>query len=844
MDAFIKEHKVILPEQKEGEQNYDYACAANKNFTQYGFILDDNAVKELSGCTVPDILKFYDETMRAIKDFVLSELFEYTEPFYKNFPEEVMKKSEVELYINAVAYYFAEYNFGAGDVIRNAVTDDKKLERLALPHGIKNFDILRSATKEEMAKNFSEKLHGVGTSCYDFNMISSFIKKYPDVITDTLRLDQPFASNENKIKAAYMVYRDYPDVPLNKLLNTTNDILRFYAVLGAVKNTDGLSHDVVFDEHSFRRVPAETKVWDVVTPYANLSFERGTGTSGRTNINFPYKISKKDKRVIRGLLMQSKDLFTGVWEHEDIWQKIFTKYLDIKKEPELLRVRNNLYNKERIDKYGRPYLTANAQINKTIAGYTPYCDVAEYADRFPGLFVQRFNELFHKTIECQTLSENARIRAVKVYADAYARIEVSPAKTLSISNLIKNEGGWEHKIATTKTGKTFVYQNKNRTEDVLQRSEISTKDFDIMLRTLDRGFKESIAKNAKNKKEWGGVYIDPKLANWKIPQRNERSASGGNTMPRGSHIPCNKDKNLIIFGVAWKGEDVDIDLQVSAFDDNFKRQSTVSYYSLRKPWGIHSGDYISAPNGAQELILVDKQKLAEENVKYLQASVMGYSGEFDTADTPVSFVYMERDGAIGGIEFHQSQEDKELREGQKGAVILRGKVIEPSEFQGNIAIGGKARINTPVIYDVEKNRFTWIDESRSLEGIANVENGVAMTAIQAAIERAEQNVTPTIKELVECYALNGEKNEIVDSPLEADTAFVVDESIAFPEHTTVHSVTDIGYFSANLVPLQTGVETSPGFIARQEEMKNKAEEELNEPDAEPDIEDYDEDYEY
>lgn len=93
---------VIIPETNKFD-NQQLAATVQAKLIQYGYILDMDALTALSKCDREFITEFHDSAIEYLKD-ILGGNFQYT-PIYRNFPEEVMEMSELELFINAFMHY-------------------------------------------------------------------------------------------------------------------------------------------------------------------------------------------------------------------------------------------------------------------------------------------------------------------------------------------------------------------------------------------------------------------------------------------------------------------------------------------------------------------------------------------------------------------------------------------------------------------------------------------------------------------------------------------------------------------------------------------------------------------
>jgi hypothetical protein len=84
--------------------NMELAMTVNSELMQLGYILDIKALKSMSKASIEDISLFKEEVINYIKIKTGSDI-NYT-PFWKNFPSDVMSKSEVEIWLHNLINYF------------------------------------------------------------------------------------------------------------------------------------------------------------------------------------------------------------------------------------------------------------------------------------------------------------------------------------------------------------------------------------------------------------------------------------------------------------------------------------------------------------------------------------------------------------------------------------------------------------------------------------------------------------------------------------------------------------------------------------------------------------------
>jgi hypothetical protein len=92
---------INLPSANQNNENEAMMVASE--LLQLGHVLNLDAINMLKSATVDDIKLFRDETVSYLRT-LMGAGYKYT-PFWKNFPNDVMQKSEIELVLHQIAYY-------------------------------------------------------------------------------------------------------------------------------------------------------------------------------------------------------------------------------------------------------------------------------------------------------------------------------------------------------------------------------------------------------------------------------------------------------------------------------------------------------------------------------------------------------------------------------------------------------------------------------------------------------------------------------------------------------------------------------------------------------------------
>ena len=88
-----------------GQKNQMMAMTVAAELLQFGYFLDANAIQNLASSSKEEIIKFHKETITWLKKMTGSD--RNYKAFWKGFPEEVMEKSEFELWMHQIVHYMS-----------------------------------------------------------------------------------------------------------------------------------------------------------------------------------------------------------------------------------------------------------------------------------------------------------------------------------------------------------------------------------------------------------------------------------------------------------------------------------------------------------------------------------------------------------------------------------------------------------------------------------------------------------------------------------------------------------------------------------------------------------------
>lgn len=203
---------IVVPEL--GIDNRLMAMTAQSELMQFGYMLTDDAFKQLSRADAADIKQFYTEVIQYLRE-ITGGLRNY-KPVYPGFPQQVMEMSEYELWINQLIGYFGTGTFNAREYPKVKGTAFEHVKYKMITDG-----------NEEKFHNIFKNLASSGQSLTenDSKVIQWFIENYPDLEFPEII---PFKENLCSILGKLVTLNRIPK-KLPKL--TTTDVLRIIVFL-------------------------------------------------------------------------------------------------------------------------------------------------------------------------------------------------------------------------------------------------------------------------------------------------------------------------------------------------------------------------------------------------------------------------------------------------------------------------------------------------------------------------------------------------------------------------------------------------------------------------------------
>ena len=630
------------------EDNERLAATIQAELMNLGFMLDAEAFQRLRSASETDAIRFYEEVVAWIRSTLGAGSFT---PLYAGFPQDVMARSDVELFVEQLAHYCSggEFLVPAASSIRPTAFEKK------------SFKPIRAATEEEfrqIPRDLLTSQQALAPS--DVETLRWFFENTPkDEIASLLPNKIPFKENLCLLVATLKV------VPPNL---TTTDALRVI-----VSRSGG---DV--------SLPAQA---DKIRKFSRRERREILEMLESTRLSVE-EMSLKRERWLR----VGEILHPG--ESAERYPKTFAAFQRLRNERVRTwqaRVENapTLAEKLRL-LAGRPGEFAR-RLDETLRSCDP--KFAKYAKE---VAQARRDARAAKRRLRQSQLQNAILQALRQAGqprDLGAEIAVWLENRLTNARKTPEErfAEWERSQTsealpsappsdTTQVDFAGIDAILDRFESVADKVSLKVL-YELYARfeerRRDEKFRSVTVKGARRptllaplpafdgaivdrvqetiiaavKKHYallpplGTVWVDPKLA--EVPLVTDmRTVSDSLQAPvvRGARIPfANPNAKVIRFYVHWRDPQGTYDLDLSATFVGKNALDCVSFHNLRQPHGVHSGDVRNRKGDCAEYVDIVLDE-ARRKFDYVLVDVRNYSGGNGTVGelAPVAG-YMERE---------------------------------------------------------------------------------------------------------------------------------------------------------------------------------------------------------
>ena len=595
-----------------------------KKFEGYGYIFSKELAIAISKEERNVIIDKLKAVIKVIEDFKSDK--NYT-VFYKNFPDEVINMSEIDLYINQILHYWIGYlPSNSENIIKENVEPSKLVKAREL-----------NLIDDEMI----EKLF--------IDLLSS------NVTLSEQYLDDVCVLTNNKSIKELEKYMEY--IQMKETLTTVSSyILKKEGVLiGNFKTAT-----------------------DILRLIAKIS---GAELNNK-HIHFAY-FSRTELSQLMTKLENLQNPMPDIKRYSKPWHtffKLYAKKINFHKYPKVRKVADMLFG-------DISYMTERGKINEKINRLPAMSEeeldnfVKEYIV-FYGDYVREILSLLNKAKENQYEKlllglENCVTKVnTRILFQLYDRIINLKAKDKTIPRLVNSKGKWRRLRESISLSDELLNRVLQIVEDgikiQLKEKENLGKVYidedykNIMLTTSEKDSNVSLRPMTRGSR----IKFNPEaevlrfFVAWK--NLDEKTLKELNTA-------YSKLDEKTLKELTPMYSRVDVDLSALTFNENLEFNDVVAYYNQKKSGFAFSGDITNAPEGALEYIDVfDLERLKKKGNRYILMQIRSYNG----------YTFEEINSVYAGVMELTSIEAKE-KKNMYSTAITEGFQIVSSERTTN-----------------------------------------------------------------------------------------------------------------------------------------------------------------
>ena len=595
-----------------------------KKFEGYGYIFSKELAIAISKEERNVIIDKLKSVIKVIEDFKSDK--NYT-VFYKNFPDEVINMSEVDLYINQILHYWIGYLPSSNE---NIIKEDVEPSKLVKARELNLID-------DEMI----EKLF--------IDLLSS------NVTLSEQYLDDVCVLTNNKSIKELEKYMEY--IQMKETLTTVSSyILKKEGVLiGNFKTAT-----------------------DILRLIAKISGDE----LNNKHIHFAY-FSRAELSQLMTKLENLQNPMPDIKRYSKPWHtffKLYAKKINFHKYPKVRNAVDMLFG-------DISYMTERGKINEKIKRLPIMSEeeldnfVKEYIV-FYGDYVREILSLLNKAKENQYEKlllglENCVTKVnTRILFQLYDRIINLKAKDKTVPRLVNSKGKWRRLKESISLSDELLNRVLQIVEDgiktQLKEKENLGKVFidedykNIMLTTSEKDSNVSLRPMTRGSR----IKFNPKaevlrfFVAWK--NLDEKTLKELNTA-------YSKLDEKTLKELTPMYSRVDVDLSALTFNENLEFNDVVAYYNQKKSGFAFSGDITNAPEGALEYIDVfDLERLKKKENRYILMQIRSYNG----------YTFEEINSVYAGVMELTSIEAKE-KKNMYSTAITEGFQIVSSERTTN-----------------------------------------------------------------------------------------------------------------------------------------------------------------
>ena len=534
-----------------------------KKFEGYGYIFSKELAIAISKEERNVIIDKLKSVIKVIEDFKSDK--NYT-VFYKNFPDEVINMSEVDLYINQILHYWIGYLPSSNE---NIIKEDVEPSKLVKSRELNLID-------DEMI----EKLF--------IDLLSS------NVTLSEQYLDDVCVLTNNKSIKELEKYMEY--IQMKETLTTVSSyILKKEGVLiGNFKTA--------------------TDILRLIAKISDVELNN-------KHIHFAY-FSRAELSQLMTKLENLQNPMPDIKRYSKPWHtffKLYAKKINFNKYPKVRKVADMLFG-------DISYITERGKINEQIKKLPTMSeeDLDNFVKKFIifyGDYIRGILSLLNKAKENQYEKlllglENCVTKVnTRILFQLYDRVINLQEKDKTVPRLVNSKGKWRKLRESISLSDELLNRVLQIVEDGI-KTQLKEKE-NLGKVYIDKSYKDIMLTTSEKD---SNVSLRPMT-------RGSRIAFNPNAEVLRFFVAWKNLDEKTLKELTPMYSRVDVDLSALSFDKDFKFKRVVAYYNQKEMGFAFSGDITDAPEGALEYIdILDLEKLKKKGDRYILMQIRSYNG--------------------------------------------------------------------------------------------------------------------------------------------------------------------------------------------------------------------------
>lgn len=571
---------VNLPKGEENV-NYELATTVAAELLQFGYILDQGVIANIAEADKNDIVRFHNEVVEYLKE-VTGSSRKYR-PFWKGFPEEVMQKTEIELWIHQIVHYLSNGAYEPSEWTKQRPTAFEQPKYIKIIAG--DEDKFKAIFTNLVSMNQS-------LTADDAEVVKYFVEnkielRMPKVIPFKETLCSVIGQ---MIQSGYSLEQDLPRL-------TVTDVLRISVYMSG-------------GDISLPKVPAEM-----------IKMNRWSHSKSKNPARDKFKF-RKFKRSERRLIM-------GLLEKTNCDVKEF-----VLKDSRWIRLGEILHPGEFADKFPKAFEMFDDIRNTNVKSW-----YGEVNDAFNQSFEIGIKKLSERPGEFMRRLDNLIRNNPK---NTKQILKVLGSVAMNVSNKVLYEA-FSHfeKRNRPISGRTIMVKGSRKRTKLPDLPAIDDKIIaDIQLTIMS-----SIQEKFSSLEALGKVYIDPELKKLPVPTNMRSMSTTSRPVMRGQRVPIgNQNAKVIRAYVHWFDENGNMDIDLTATFMGMGKVNHVGWNGgHNSEIGCYSGDIRHRRGACAEYIDINVKAALKAGYKYVVMDARNYNGGSFEEVPECVFGYMERE---------------------------------------------------------------------------------------------------------------------------------------------------------------------------------------------------------